>query len=93
MIGNVYYWGDYLLVEPDLAKQFKTENKYNAWAYPILGGFCIVHLNAAPAIEIIISYLPLSVRMTSYGGYFVVLKSHIRILAYTISLVITTACI
>ncbi len=35
MIGNVYYWGDYLLVEPDLAKQFKTENKYNAWAYPI----------------------------------------------------------
>ena len=35
MIGNVYYWGDYLLVEPELAKQFKTENKYNAWAYPI----------------------------------------------------------
>ena len=35
MIGNVYYWGDYLLVEPELAKQFKTENKYYAWAYPI----------------------------------------------------------
>lgn len=35
MIGNVYYWGDYLLVEPELAKQFTTVNKYNAWAYPI----------------------------------------------------------
>lgn len=35
MIGNVYYWGDYLLVEPELAKQFKTDNKYHAWAYPI----------------------------------------------------------
>ena len=35
MIGNVYFWGDYLLVEPELAKQFKTEDKYHAWAYPI----------------------------------------------------------
>ena len=35
MIGNVYFWGDYLLVEPELAKEFKTENKYYAWAYPI----------------------------------------------------------
>lgn len=35
MIGNVYFWGDYLLVEPELAKKFKNENKYNAWAYPI----------------------------------------------------------
>ncbi len=35
MIGNVYFWGDYLLVEPELAKQFKNENKYDAWAYPI----------------------------------------------------------
>lgn len=35
MIGNVYFWGDYLLVEPELARQFKTEADYNAWAYPI----------------------------------------------------------
>lgn len=35
MIGNVYYWGDYLLVDPEFAKQFKTEDNYNAWAYPI----------------------------------------------------------
>lgn len=35
MVGNVYYWGDYLLVEPELAKEFKTENNYYAWAYPI----------------------------------------------------------
>lgn len=35
MVGNVYYWGDYLLVEPELAKEFKTEDKYYAWAYPI----------------------------------------------------------
>lgn len=34
MIGNVYYWGDYLLVEPELSKEFKTEQEYNAWAYP-----------------------------------------------------------
>lgn len=32
MIGNVYFWGDYLLVEPELAKEFKTENKYYAKA-------------------------------------------------------------
>ena len=35
MVGNVYYWGDYLRVEPDYAKQFKDENEYNAWAWPI----------------------------------------------------------
>lgn len=35
MVGNVYYWGDYLRVEPDFAKQFKDENGYNAWAWPI----------------------------------------------------------
>lgn len=35
MVGNVYYWGDYLRVEPDYAKQFKDENGYNVWAYPI----------------------------------------------------------
>ena len=35
MVGNVYFWGDYLLVEPELAKQFKTEQDYNALAYPI----------------------------------------------------------
>ncbi len=35
MVGNVYYWGDYLRVEPDDAKQFKAENDYNTWAYPI----------------------------------------------------------
>lgn len=35
MVGNVYYWGDYLRVEPDYAKQFKDENDYNKWAYPI----------------------------------------------------------
>ncbi len=35
MVGNVYYWGDYLRVEPDYAKQFKDENDYNAWAWPI----------------------------------------------------------
>lgn len=35
MVGNVYYWGDYLRVEPDHAKQFKDENDYNTWAWPI----------------------------------------------------------
>ena len=35
MVGNVYYWGDYLRVEPDYAKQFKDERDYNAWAWPI----------------------------------------------------------
>ncbi|WP_301886232.1 tetratricopeptide repeat protein, partial [Bacteroides congonensis] len=35
MVGNVYYWGDYLRVEPDYAKQFKDESDYNAWAWPI----------------------------------------------------------
>ena len=35
MVGNVYYWGDYLRVEPDFAKQFKDEEGYNTWAYPI----------------------------------------------------------
>ena len=35
MVANVYFWGDYLRVEPDYAKQFKDENGYNAWAYPI----------------------------------------------------------
>lgn len=35
MVGNVYYWGDYLRVEPDHARQFKDENGYNAWAWPI----------------------------------------------------------
>lgn len=34
MIGNVYYWGDYLLVEPELAGRFETVDVYNAWAYP-----------------------------------------------------------
>lgn len=35
MVGNVYYWGDYLRVEPDIAKQFKDVTDYNSWAYPI----------------------------------------------------------
>lgn len=35
MVGNVYYWGDYLRVDPGLAKQFKDTQEYNAWAYPI----------------------------------------------------------
>lgn len=35
MIGNVYFWGDYLLVEPEFAKQFETTDKYYKWAYPI----------------------------------------------------------
>ncbi len=35
MVGNVYYWGDYLRVEPDFAKRFEDVNAYNAWAYPI----------------------------------------------------------
>lgn len=35
LIGNVYYWGDYLIVEPDLAKQFKSVEEYNKFAYPI----------------------------------------------------------
>ena len=35
MVANVYFWGDYLRVEPDYAKQFKDENGYNAWAWPI----------------------------------------------------------
>lgn len=35
MIGNVYFWGDYLMVEPELMKKFKDEQEYNAFAYPI----------------------------------------------------------
>lgn len=35
MVGNVYFWGDYLRVEPDLVKQFSDEKSYYAWAYPI----------------------------------------------------------
>lgn len=35
MVGNVYYWGDYLRVEPDLTKMFADVNAYNTWAYPI----------------------------------------------------------
>ncbi len=35
LIGNVYFWGDYLMVDPELAKQFKSEEEYNAFAYPI----------------------------------------------------------
>ena len=35
MVANVYFWGDYLRVEPDYAKQFKDERDYNAWAWPI----------------------------------------------------------
>lgn len=32
MVANVYFWGDYLRVEPDHAKQFNDERDYNAWA-------------------------------------------------------------
>lgn len=39
MIGNVYYWGDYLRVEPDFAKSFNNVKDYNAWAYPIAKGW------------------------------------------------------
>ena len=35
MIGNVYFWGDYLMVEPELADKFENEDEYNAFAYPI----------------------------------------------------------
>lgn len=35
MVANVYFWGDYLLVEPELAKEFKKTEAYYAWAYPI----------------------------------------------------------
>ena len=35
MVGNVYYWGDYLRVDPGFAKQFKDTQEYDAWAYPI----------------------------------------------------------
>lgn len=35
MVGNVYYWGDYLRADPGLARQFKDTQEYNAWAYPI----------------------------------------------------------
>ena len=35
MVGNVYFWGDYLRVEPDSAKRFADARDYNAWAYPI----------------------------------------------------------
>lgn len=50
MVGNVYYWGDYLRVDPDFAKQFNDVEEYNAWAYPIArewyersfdGGLCV----------------------------------------------------
>lgn len=39
MVGNVYYWGDYLRVDPDCAKQFKDVEQYNVWAYPIARGW------------------------------------------------------
>ncbi|MCM1502032.1 MAG: hypothetical protein NC115_05120 [Bacteroidales bacterium] len=35
LIGNVYFWGDYLMVEPELAEKFSDEQEYNAFAYPI----------------------------------------------------------
>ena len=35
LIGNVYFWGDYLMVEPELAKTFKNERAYYAFAYPL----------------------------------------------------------
>ena len=35
MVANVYFWGDYLRVEPDYARQFNDERDYNAWAWPI----------------------------------------------------------
>lgn len=35
IVGNVYFQGDYLIVEPELTKQFKDVDGYNAWAYPI----------------------------------------------------------
>ena len=35
MIGNVYYWGDYLRVEPDSAMQFNDETDYKDWIWPI----------------------------------------------------------
>lgn len=35
MVGNVYYWGDYLRVDPGFAKRFKDTKEYNAWGYPM----------------------------------------------------------
>ncbi len=35
MIGNVYYWGDYLRVDPDSAMQFNDETDYKDWIWPI----------------------------------------------------------
>lgn len=35
MVGNVYYWGDYLRVKPDSDNKFKDVNTYNTWAYKI----------------------------------------------------------
>lgn len=35
MVGNVYYWGDYMRVEPDSAMQFNDETDYKDWIWPI----------------------------------------------------------
>lgn len=39
MIGNVYFWEDYYLVEPDLVEKYKTREEYHAFAYPIARQF------------------------------------------------------
>lgn len=35
MIGNAFFYGDYLMAYPELAKKYKDLNAYNAFAYPM----------------------------------------------------------
>ncbi|MDE5989155.1 MAG: sel1 repeat family protein [Duncaniella sp.] len=39
MIGNVMFWGDYMLIDPDAADRFSTEEEYYRYAYPIAADF------------------------------------------------------
>ncbi len=39
MIGNALFWGDYLIFEPEAAKQFKSVEEYNAFAYPLAANY------------------------------------------------------
>ena len=39
MIANVYFWGDYMVINKDSADDFEDEESYQAWAYPIAAKF------------------------------------------------------
>lgn len=39
IVGNVYFWGDYLQIYPDEKKRFSSEEDYDRFAYPIAAGY------------------------------------------------------